>query len=758
MLRLSTKTVVLLAAVVLLLTTGSIAALDWPIKEQIDLSSGFGDFRQDHFHGGVDIRTGGEEGLEVFSPVNGYVWRVKMSYDGYGKGLYIRDKDGHIYVFGHLSQFADDIEQPVRARQVARRTYAQDMYFPEDSLQVKKGQLIGFTGQSGYGGPHLHFEKRSVDNKPLNPLKHGLKLRDKVKPQFTRLGFQMTDDSSLFDTGTRKVFFDVPSGRKAGKYHLDTTLYFHRPVGVLAECFDMMRPRGMKQSVYRLSLYFDGRLYYEAVLDTLDYETSDVVNLEFDYLSAMDDRKRVRRLFEKTGNRFSGSRAVIGANGVFGQVGEKPGKHQGKIVAEDCAGNKSELTFDFLWGPPGHMVALDSMVVHSYREADCYFSTLPEFEDFDIDSLVVFANRGDMWHRVESINTGDSDGPELKCSLSVGGVENALLRVFLFNRDGCLIRDNIFNGITERGKKRVELAYDIIEDGLLVTLDAHVKRGSRTRLELYYRDSLLGVEYPQLFNMLRYVCFIPPRKEYARIDRIGFAMSADASLSPAMKDSLNIMIVGMEDIEEMAFGDRFKITTGRSDFHEPQFIEVRENYILNKGSLLLNSEHYVITPESFACRNYFEIAVNLKRTGKYNRYSGLCWLDEKKNRWVWMKDNQFDGDRLTARAGGGGSIAAVFDYDPPEINRLNIKAGRTYSPDRVDIRFETRDTLSGIPSDGGITVTLNGQWLPCDYDPETLQARAVPGSPLEPGEHHLGITITDRVGNTTEQFAKFRVQ
>ena len=36
MLRLSTKTVVLLAAVVLLLTTGSIPALDWPIKEQID--------------------------------------------------------------------------------------------------------------------------------------------------------------------------------------------------------------------------------------------------------------------------------------------------------------------------------------------------------------------------------------------------------------------------------------------------------------------------------------------------------------------------------------------------------------------------------------------------------------------------------------------------------------------------------------------------------------------------------------------------
>ena len=55
-------------------------------------------------------------------------------------------------------------------------------------------------------------------------------------------------------------------------------------------------------------------------------------------------------------------------------------------------------------------------------------------------------------------------------------------------------------------------------------------------------------------------------------------------------------------------------------------------------------------------------------------------------------------------------------------------------------------------------MTLDGQWLPCDYDPETLQARAVPSSPPEPGEHHVGIVITDRVGNKTEQFAKFRVK
>ena len=43
----------------------------WPLKREIDLSSGFGDFRQKRFHAGLDIRTGGKIGAELFSPVDG---------------------------------------------------------------------------------------------------------------------------------------------------------------------------------------------------------------------------------------------------------------------------------------------------------------------------------------------------------------------------------------------------------------------------------------------------------------------------------------------------------------------------------------------------------------------------------------------------------------------------------------------------------------------------------------------------------------
>jgi len=42
--------------------------------------------RSGRFHVGLDLRTGGRVGARVYAPVDGYIWRVKMAYLGYGKG------------------------------------------------------------------------------------------------------------------------------------------------------------------------------------------------------------------------------------------------------------------------------------------------------------------------------------------------------------------------------------------------------------------------------------------------------------------------------------------------------------------------------------------------------------------------------------------------------------------------------------------------------------------------------------------------
>ncbi|MCP4686128.1 MAG: M23 family metallopeptidase, partial [bacterium] len=295
--------------------------------------------------------TGGRIGKPVYSPVNGSVWRVKMSYNGYGKGLYIKGDDGHIYVFGHLSALSEKIDRTVKEAQNRAQRYYVDLNLLQDSIPIKKGEQIALSGQTGVGAPHLHFEKRSSNNQPLNPLEHGFKLNDKVRPTFERIGFQLTDDRSLFPDGSRTLRVDVVKA-KAGLYSTDTVPYLSSPFGVLVDCFDQMRTGSMRQSIHRLTLSIDGRPVYESVFDSLKFEIGPSVQLEFDHVSAAAGEKRIRRLFHVPGNEYFGSGGE--SNGIIGADSSlSDGVHEGLIEAEDSFGNKARLEFRFMWGPEG---------------------------------------------------------------------------------------------------------------------------------------------------------------------------------------------------------------------------------------------------------------------------------------------------------------------------------------------------------------------------------------------------------------------
>ena len=331
--RLSTNLCFLLVFVLLGFTSVFPAKISWPIKENIDLSNGFGDYQQNRFHAGVDIRTGGKEGLRIFSPVNGYIYRIKMSYEGYGKGLYIKGDDNYIYVYGHLSDFSDKIDSIVKNDQILAKRYYLDLNFPKDSIKIEKDELIGFTGKTGSGEPHLHFEKRTDKNIPQNPLLNGFTLSDTVKPLFTDLIFKMTDDRSLFPNGLRQVIQPTHSTDKEGEYKTPEQLYFNRPFGLITNVIDKMRAGGMSQSVYKLSLSYDDKPYYQVIFDEVDFETQRSVNFVYDYPRAVDKQKNYRRLYNMEGNQYQGSKAFNKTNGIFGNKGEKTGLHKGKIIA-----------------------------------------------------------------------------------------------------------------------------------------------------------------------------------------------------------------------------------------------------------------------------------------------------------------------------------------------------------------------------------------------------------------------------------------
>ena len=92
-----------------------------PVKIPISLSATFAELRSNAFHAGVDIRTQGVEGKEVFAVADGYVSRIGVSPYGYGKVLYITHNDGFTSVYAHMSKFNKMITDFVKDKQYKDR-------------------------------------------------------------------------------------------------------------------------------------------------------------------------------------------------------------------------------------------------------------------------------------------------------------------------------------------------------------------------------------------------------------------------------------------------------------------------------------------------------------------------------------------------------------------------------------------------------------------------------------------------------------
>lgn len=732
-------------------------SLPWPLKGEIDLASGFGDFRTGRFHAGLDIRTGGVAGKELYSPVNGYVERVRMSYYGYGKGLYLKGDDGRIYVFGHLSRFNDSLDRRVKLSQAAAKRYYVDLSFPADSVRVRAGQLLAFTGQTGAGAPHLHMEQRTAGNFPIDPLTHGFKLPDKTKPIITRLGFQQVDDHSLFEDGTRLLYYDINPAKKPGKYMLRQTLYLNSPFGMLVECSDRMRPGGMKQAVYRLSVYIDGKLFYEVVLDTLDYATGRTANLEYDFAEAVTGDAQVRRLFRETGDNFAGSRPADANAGVYGS-GERAalGSHDAKIVAEDAAGNKSELTFRFIWGPEGNLFRLDSSQVINATTTNFFFTPAADWSRLGVDSVGVLVNQQQIWGRASTAwITRQGDG-RLLVKVEGRAISAAVLKLGGYTGGGGQFSDCVFSGIRDIGVAHISVKSGAVGDGILITAETATGRASKCRFELYYRGRLLGTEYPQqFFNSQQYRCFIPPKTQYAHIDAIGAVMSQDTSAHVIVYDSTTYTLVGLDSAETATTDSLFTLHTGKSDLFRPSYVAVRKRAVENKGLLNLASENYELLPQALVTRQDAEITLRPSVLTNVLNKSGLCRLDDTGERWIWLGGMGPDS-LLHGKAATGGSYAAVFDIEPPTIASLNLTDFEIVKDRRPAFHFVLKDNLSGFEDDRNIVIKLDSQWMIPEYDPESGICQTQSLDSLAAGEHLLSIEVKDRAGNEAQRYVKFR--
>lgn len=161
--------------------------LIWPLNCKPQLTSTFGEFRVGHFHAGIDLRTPDGEGMPIIAPRDGSIIRVRETPWGYGKVVYYKMDNGITAVFAHLSAFNDTIEQVILAEKYREKSNTAELWFREGDLTFDAGDTLAFSGSTGAGSPHLHFETRTSMDRPVNPMDLGYVTEDTLPPQIREL-------------------------------------------------------------------------------------------------------------------------------------------------------------------------------------------------------------------------------------------------------------------------------------------------------------------------------------------------------------------------------------------------------------------------------------------------------------------------------------------------------------------------------------------------------------------------------------------
>ena len=328
----------ILILIIILFSTNLTFSQDYinPLDFRLLLSGTFGELRGNHFHAGIDFKTKGVEGQNIYAIADGYVSRIKVSSYGYGKALYINHTDGKTSVYAHLQKFSEKIDSIVKKEHYKRKQFEINIFPKANSIQVKQGEIIALSGNSGSSqGAHLHFEIRDTKTEhPLDPLDYGFKVIDNISP--------ILKEIKIFDIDNHDLSSTYKISKKNNKYYTQDTIYSNSKVGIGIYTYDQSNDAYNKNGVNDIKVYLDSTLIYHFELDQLDFSKNKYINAHIDYEEKVLSKRKFHKCFRLPNNSLKNYKTLIN-NGYFKLDNNK--NHFVQIEVSDSYDNISNLSF-----------------------------------------------------------------------------------------------------------------------------------------------------------------------------------------------------------------------------------------------------------------------------------------------------------------------------------------------------------------------------------------------------------------------------
>ena len=350
------------------------APLDIPLL----VTGTFGELRENHLHSGIDFKTQEREGFPVMATADGYVSRIKVALFGFGKVVYLTHPNGYTTVYAHLQKFSPTLEKYIKSEQYQQQNFEVHLFPKSDEFQVKKGEIIGFSGSTGgYVGPHLHYEIRDTTTEhPINPLLFGLEIKDTIAPTIReivvyplRKGTQISNADFPYQLCLKK--------NKKGDYETEK-IAVSGVIGIGINVIDLLNDARNENGIYELELKINGQLAHQQRFESFSFDETKYLNLLIDYERYTTTDKKIQKAFIDLNNPLS----VINSS-LPGHLQILDGFHYKiEVMVKDFAGNIAKVHIP-LEGKTQPILQPKKII------ATPYFIKATEFQKFTLENATI---------------------------------------------------------------------------------------------------------------------------------------------------------------------------------------------------------------------------------------------------------------------------------------------------------------------------------------------------------------------------------
>lgn len=299
-----------------------------PFDFPITFSGNFGEIRANHFHGGLDFKTGGTIGKPVRALADGYISRIRVTH-GSGYVLDVAYDNGYSTINRHLSAFVGDVARRVEDLQYEKESWEVEITPELDEYPVKAGQIIALSGNTGYSfGPHLHLDMiETATDEYIDPLPFFMdKVKDKTAPR--------AEGIMLFPQPGKGVV-EGKQTRRAFPAHPTKPIIAWGLIGAGIRAYDYMDGVQNKYGVKAVILEVDGEEVFRSTVDRFAYE-------ENRYINSWTHGQYMKSFIEP-GNRLRMLQASNGNRGLVEINEERP--YRFVYTLSDALGNTSKVRF-----------------------------------------------------------------------------------------------------------------------------------------------------------------------------------------------------------------------------------------------------------------------------------------------------------------------------------------------------------------------------------------------------------------------------